>query len=67
MVIGVGLFGTLSGLVVSPFLGESEDKIEKEETELRAFRAEVAKLRRGPGFPARGSNPAENHPPAPPS
>ncbi len=49
MVIGVGLFGTLSGLVASLFLGKSEEKIEKEETEilaeLRALRTEVAELR----------------------
>jgi len=60
MVIGVGLFGTLSGLIASLFLGESEDKIEKEETEIlaeiRALRAEVAELRT-----------EKNHPPTPPS
>ena len=67
--IGVGLFGPLSGLVASLSLGESADKIEQEKTEilteLRAFRAEVAELRRGVGFPARGSHRAENRPPAP--
>ena len=67
--IGVGLFGPLSGLVASLSLGESADKIEQEKTEilteLRAFRAEVAELRRGAGFPARGSDRAENLPPAP--
>ena len=71
MVIGVGLFGTLSGLIASLFLGESEEKIEKEETEilaeLRSLRAEVAELRRGTGFPARGLDPAGKIPPAPPS
>jgi hypothetical protein len=68
-VIGVALFGPLSGLVASLFLGESADKSEQEKTEilteLRAFRAEVAELRRGVGFPARGSDRAENRPPAP--
>ena len=67
--IGVGLFGPLSGLVASLSLGESADKSEQEKTEilteLRAFRAEVAELRRGVGFPARGSDRAENRPPAP--
>ncbi len=67
--IGVDLFGPLSGLVASLFLGESADKSEQEKTEilteLRAFRAEVAELRRGVGFPARGSDRAENRPPAP--
>ena len=67
--IGVGLFGPLSGLVASLSLGESADKSEQEKTEilteLRAFRAEVAELRRGVGFPARGSDRAENLPPAP--
>lgn len=49
MVMGVGLFGTLSGLVASVFLGDTEDKIEADESailaELRALRAEVAELR----------------------
>jgi voltage-gated potassium channel len=49
MVIGVGLFGTLSGLIASVFLGESGKKIEQEEDEIlreiRALRAEVAQLR----------------------
>jgi voltage-gated potassium channel len=71
MVIGVGLFGTLSGLIASLFLGKSEDKIARDETEIlaeiRALRAEVAELRRGTGFPARGLDPAGKIPPAPPS
>jgi voltage-gated potassium channel len=71
MVIGVGLFGTLSGLVASLFLGKSEEKISDDEsqilTELRALRTEVAALRRGKGFPARESDPGENPPPTPPS
>ena len=49
MVIGVGLFGTLSGLIASLFLGKADAKIEKDETailaEIRALRAEVAALR----------------------
>lgn len=49
MVMGVGLFGTLSGLIASIFLGDAEAKIEADEsailTELRALRAEVAELR----------------------
>ncbi len=60
MVIGVGLFGTLSGLIASLFLGKTENKIETDETailnELRALRAEVAELRTekgATGFPAR--------------
>jgi voltage-gated potassium channel len=60
MVIGVGLFGTLSGLIASLFVGESEEKIETTEseilTEIRALRAEVAELRA-----------AQAKPPAPPS
>lgn len=60
MVIGVGLFGTLSGLVASLFLGKTEEKISDDETailtELRALRAEVAELRTG-----------KNQPPNPPS
>lgn len=60
MVTGVGLFGTLSGLVASLFVGDNDDKIEQEETEIlteiRALRAEVATLR------------AEKYlPPSPPS
>lgn len=62
MVMGVGLFGTLSGLIASLFLGEAEEKIEKEEdeilVEIRALRAEVAQLRSeksATGFPARDS------------
>ncbi len=53
MVIGVGLFGTLSGLVASLFLGKEEEKIETEEsailTEVRALRAEIAELRAAQG------------------
>ncbi len=49
MVIGVGLFGTLSGLVASLFLGKTEEKISDDETailtELRTLRTEVAELR----------------------
>lgn len=49
MVIGVGLFGTLSGLIASLFLGDAEDTIEKEKdkilVEIRALRAEVTELR----------------------
>lgn len=60
MVIGVGLFGTLSGLVASLFLGKTEDKISADETailtELRTLRAEVAALRA-----------EKNLPPTPPS
>ncbi|MSU24030.1 MAG: ion transporter [Opitutus sp.] len=60
MVIGVGLFGTLSGLVAMFFLGESEEKIEREESEIlleiRALRSEVAELRG-----------AKTPPPIPPS
>jgi DNA-3-methyladenine glycosylase I len=68
-VIGGGLFGPLSGLVASLSLGESADKSEQAKTEiltaLRALRAEVTGLRRGPVFPARGSDRAENLPPTP--
>lgn len=56
MVIGVGLFGTLSGLVASLFLGEEESEIEKKELqildEIRALRAEVAELRREKNAPS---------------
>ncbi|MCX6954392.1 MAG: potassium channel family protein [Verrucomicrobia bacterium] len=58
MVIGVGLFGTLSGLIASLFLGDTENKIEQEENEilveLRALRAEVAELRAAQAKPPAG-------------
>jgi len=65
MVIGVGLFGTLSGLIASLFLGKTEDKIATDETailtELRALRAAVAELRADPHrspSPPPGSRPS---------
>ncbi|PAW60913.1 MAG: hypothetical protein B9S34_16695 [Opitutia bacterium Tous-C1TDCM] len=62
MVIGVGLFGTLSGLVASLFLGKTEQKHSDDDltilAELRALRAEVAALRRGAGLPAPDTAPS---------
>lgn len=59
MVSGVGLFGTLSGIVATFFLGESDEKksdpVTELATEVRALREEVARLReRLPATP--GSN-----------
>lgn len=48
MFTGVGLFGTLSGVVASFFLGNSETKTSEEESlrnEVQALRAEVSSLR----------------------
>lgn len=57
MISGVGLFGILSGVVASFFLG----KVEKEENEIleevRALRSEVARLRGNPPGPGGETKP----------
>ncbi|MBI5689225.1 MAG: potassium channel family protein [Verrucomicrobia bacterium] len=48
MVCGVGMFGALSGIVASLFLGQRSEQ-EAVLTEVKAMRAELAQLRRGEG------------------
>ena len=56
MFCGVGLFGTLSGIVALFFFGKVEAEEDEILVEVRALRAEIAALRD-----------EKNSPPAPPS
>lgn len=60
MITGVGLFGTLSGIVALVLLGRPEADNNRTLAELRDLRAELAELRQSP--PARTNEPG---PPAP--